>query len=136
MYDGSQDAPVVPFPRSPQPVSGRNVYVCPECRQAIVTEDVDPGTTPMFLACRATENCGGAMQSQMYPPEPWPTPFPAAIAVGSGRDLHMERIEVELPEVGWQWFRPDERAMREMDAAMFDHVSRGGLDLREIGAGS
>lgn len=90
--------------------TGPNGYKCQDCGQITMTYHVDDGVTPMFLACRATEDCTGRAVSMMYPPGP----LPAELA--------------ELPR--WEWYRPSRRAVRRMDRAMRDHVARGGLVLR------
>lgn len=43
-----------------------NQYTCDVCGQAIVTRDVDEGTTPMMLLCRATKGCTGRMVTCLY----------------------------------------------------------------------
>ena len=46
---------------------GVNAYKCPECGKVTVTIDVDPGVTPMLLACRRTPGCEGMAVSSGYP---------------------------------------------------------------------
>lgn len=91
-------------------VGRENCYVCRECLGHIVTVDRDPGVTPMFLGCRATEGCSGQMVSSGYPD---PDKKPASIGPAT-----------------WEWFRPTDLKGYEPD--MVDHISRGGLELRKI----
>lgn len=43
-----------------------NRYTCKKCEGSIVTQDLDDGVTPMFIGCRATDDCDGTMASSMY----------------------------------------------------------------------
>lgn len=70
-------------------VGRENVYVCDKCHGHIVTVDRDPGVTPMFLGCRATEGCDGQMVSSGYPD---PSKKPASIGPAT-----------------WEWYRDGER---------------------------
>lgn len=136
----------MPDPVRPRRDWGRkNIYVCDTCHGAVVTEDVDHGTTPMFLACRVDgteewdrpDKCSGTMQSQMYPREPWPEPFKAMVAETlegpehSPSRLVRSFVEIELPEVEWEWYHPSGAELRRVDGATLDHVRRGGLLLRK-----
>lgn len=91
-------------------VGRENCYVCDKCLEHIVTVDRDPGVTPMFLSCRATEGCDGQMVSSMYPD---PSKKPASIGPAT-----------------WEWYRPD--FTQHYDREMKDHINRGGLILRRI----
>ncbi|MFA7101474.1 MAG: hypothetical protein WC196_07105 [Bacilli bacterium] len=82
-----------------------NQYVCSRCGKSITTVDIDPGTTPVMLVCRATPGCGGSMFSQMY--------------------LVDQTLEPE-----YEWFMPD---YLPEDRDLRDHVRRGGLLLRQKG---
>lgn len=81
-----------------------NQYTCELCGGVITTVDRDPGTTPMFLNCRATPGCTGRMVSSMY-------------RVPSGLEPTHE------------WYKPDKLPR---DPGMRDHVQRGGLLIRKI----
>lgn len=87
------------------PDGDKNIYVCRECRGHIVTRDVDKGTTPFMLACRATAGCGGMMSSSVY-----------RVFDGSIRASH-------------EWYRPP--AAQALTAAEREHVRKGGVLLRE-----
>lgn len=122
--------------RQPKP-SGRswgrkNLYVCEKCHEAIATVDVDEGTTPAFLACRATDDCDGTMQSQWYPPEPWADPFPAMLAIIKGPgEIEKVEVSVTVPVVSFEWFRPSPKSsIARSDPAVLAHVRAGGLLLR------
>lgn len=108
-----------------------NAYYCEKCRGYVVTEDVDEGVTPMFLACRVkgdpsdpANNCKGTSRSLMYPEQPWPE-----------RDGYGQRIPTRPT---WEWYRPTSADFRafalvmtsERLASLQDHVDRGGLDIR------
>lgn len=93
-------------------MSGRNAYRCDRCHGYTVTLDVDRGTTPARLGCRATEGCAGHAVSLGYPAE-WPAGVPTA------------------PR--WEWYRPDAAAcdrIRAADPGMWQHVEAGGLLIR------
>lgn len=79
-----------------------NQYTCTTCGGAITTIDRDAGTTPMFLNCRATEGCGGRMQSHMY------------------------RVDPTL-EPEWEWYKPT-----NPKGADREYVKMGGLLIRRI----
>ena len=42
-----------------------NRYTCNQCRQSIVTKDVDEGVTPFMIGCQF-DHCGGMMTSSFY----------------------------------------------------------------------
>jgi hypothetical protein len=83
----------------------RNAYVCECCGRRIITEDVDAGTTPMLIGCRATD-CGGEMVSQFY------------------------RVNPATPATH-EWYRPTREWAEQQDAEVRDYVLGGGLVLRE-----
>lgn len=93
-----------------------NVYTCEKCGGETVTVDVDEGTTPYMLGCRANGKerpapgaCTGMAQSSFYQPRPGRAP-PA-----------------------WEWYR-----MTDEEAATLDrkwpgflvHHKAGGLNIR------
>lgn len=109
-----QPAPAEPqgewWDQARERVGRENVYSCETCGGHIVTVDRDPGVTPMFLGCRATDGCTGRMHSNGYPD---PATKPAHIGPAT-----------------WEWFRP--ASTKGMSAGMRQHVEQGGLELREI----
>jgi len=80
-----------------------NQYTCRTCGKTITTVDRDEGTTPMMLACRATQGCDGSMFSAMYRVDPNLTP-------------------------DWEWYKPAKLPKGDMR----EYVEMGGLLLREI----
>lgn len=98
----------------PQVFDGRglkNTYTCNVCHGKIVTEDVDRGVTPAFIACRATRYCLGTMASGFY------------------------RTDPATPTQG-EWYRPRREALKDMTIAERRHVVDGGLVLRHARGGS
>jgi hypothetical protein len=101
------------------PVEALNAYQCATCGGHTVTVDVDPGTTPANLGCRAQgvsedgrRNCPGMAASLGYP-DPWPTGVP------------------DVPR--WEWYRAQGEALqqlRQAGGAMWQHHRKGGLMLR------
>lgn len=96
----------------------RNAYMCKKCHGFVVTVHVDPGVTPMFLACRVNGEpaarvedvvCDGQMVSGMYRP-----------------------FSEELGEPTYEWYAPDKREYSRLPFRMRDHVDLGGLLLRPI----
>ena len=94
-----------------------NGYECRECGGLTVVVHKDAGTTPMFLACRAEgldpreAKCQGVAGSLMYPKGDPPAP----------------------PQ--WEWYKPSPEAISRMEKKnpeMYDHIMRGGLELRKI----
>lgn len=83
-----------------------NVYICDKCRHAMVTIDVDEGTTPMFTRCEV-EGCNGTAGSTMY-----------------------RAVTLLSPTV--EWYRPDEKELASLSPGTQDHVKRGGLIRRSI----
>lgn len=84
-----------------------NSYTCVECRETIITVDLEAGTTPMFLACRVSERCRGIMESNGYP------------AGLKGTPTH-------------EWYKPGWRELQMMSLEMKVHVRKGGLDIRPV----
>jgi len=80
-----------------------NVYDCDTCDGFIVTRNVDDGTTPFMLACRATPTCPGRMVSRGY------------------------RVPQDLVS-SHEWFRPSK--LRGYSRDMKAHIRMGGLALR------
>lgn len=98
-----------------------NAYYCDACKGYVVTEDVDEGVTPMFLACRVlgeptapSNTCKGRSVSMMYPEQPWPSHAPEPIPT-------------------WEWYAPDADEHLTLDEASLEHVVKGGLLLRPKG---
>lgn len=96
-------------------VGAINAYCCDDCGGYTVTRDVDPGVTPMFLACRADgqedSGCRGRAVSLGYPKGPPPE---------------------WLPEVAWEWYAPLQGDPLLVHPEMRDHAQRGGLFLRPV----
>jgi hypothetical protein len=92
----------------------KNAYTCQTCRFVLVTINRDEGTTPFSLeACRNPANvdgCPGPMYSGFY------------------------RLPPNAPEPTWEWYSPSGRARRRLSPWERDHVDRGGLLFRQIGA--
>lgn len=111
----------------------KNLYVCESCEGVIATIDVHDGTTPAFLGCRATDGCTGMMQSQWYPPEPWADRFTAHLGkiVEAGK-VESRDLDVEIPDVTFEWYRPNPRETKKLKGEVRDHVAQGGLLLREV----
>lgn len=95
-----------------RPIGEENVYFCHDCKNYIVTIDVDRGTTPMFLAC-IKSNCTGQMKSRMYPDPRTKPEFMSAAT--------------------WVWFRPE--SVNGIFAESLDvneYILRGGLMLTTL----
>lgn len=84
----------------------KNIYVCQKCFGHIVTRDVDEGTTPFMIKCRATIECDGSMQSSLY------RVFDGRIAASH------------------EWYKPP--VGQSLTAGEKMHVEQGGLLLRRI----
>lgn len=80
----------------------KNAYECEDCRAYIVTIDRAPGVTPFMTKCG---NCSGMAKSKMY------------------------RVSDRLTPTH-EWYRPD--TLDGIPEGYHDHLSRGGLILREI----
>lgn len=85
----------------------RNSYTCDTCRQSIVTEDQDTGTTPFMLNCRATKNCTGTMQSSFY---------------------RGSLVESGIP-ARFVWRKPSYKEYVKSSKAMQSHFDQGGLNI-------
>lgn len=81
----------------------RNSYVCKACGGRFVTVDIDPGVTPMFMRCYATEGCEGTAHSTMY-------------------------SDVPAADPTLEWYRPE--STKGENPAMVDHLRQGGLAHR------
>jgi len=90
----------------------RNAYKCNTCGICIITIDVDRGTTPAFMGCKATKGCDGSMTSAGYPSTPMPKSLNACAV--------------------WEWYRPEANALGlfHEDQIIDEHIRRGGLLLR------
>jgi hypothetical protein len=86
-----------------------NAYTCDKCGKAYLTLDVDPGVTPMFSPCFATEGCDGRAHSAGYPNGEPPEEFGDAI-------IH--------------WVRPTKEEMKGLSEPVRQHVEQGGLVRR------
>lgn len=87
-----------------------NGYLCESCGTVTLIEHADCGVTPMFLVCRAQNECQGQSHSLGYPrTQPPPSLYP----------------------IRWEWYRPTKDDPVMLDPEMRDHVYRGGLALRE-----
>lgn len=94
-----------------EPRRKKNAYTCTVCKGRIVTEDVVEGVTPFMLACKVTALCQGSMQSHFY--------------------------DIDQGEVAtFEWYRPSLRSAAKQGQAMYEHVKRGGLDIRKKGEAS
>jgi hypothetical protein len=87
--------------------SGRyNGYICAKCGKGFLTLDVDPGVTPMFSRCFATEGCRGQARSMGYPDgEPDPS----------------------LGDPIIHWVKPSPAEFKKLPRPVQEHVLRGGL---------
>lgn len=95
-------------------VGRENAYQCDICHGYTVTIDREPGSTPMYIGCRAdgTERgCTGRSVSFGYPNGPRPPHIPAP---------------------AWEWVRPTVDDLRDLDLETLAHVDNGGLLLRKI----
>ncbi len=90
-------------------VGEKNGYVCSEGHTTI-TIHKDHGVTPMFLGCKT---CGATANSQMYSVEIYDGYY------GEGQATH-------------EWYKPEGKVFKSLDIESQDHVTRGGLLLREI----
>lgn len=82
----------------------KNKYVCQSCGKSIITLNVNDGTTPFAIACRASPACVGLMYSQFY------------------------GVDQRLP-AQFEWFKPD--TLEGYSREMKEHIENGGLVLRE-----
>lgn len=93
-----------------------NAYLCDVCGGYTTTIDVDDGVTPMLLACRASGEegkCTGMARSLGYPSGPRPD---------------------AIPSPAWEWYKPGDLELMQIDQELFEHVRKGGLLLRKIAA--
>lgn len=87
-----------------------NGWKCAVCGLVTVCVDVHTGVTPMFLGCRRTPGCKGMATSASYPDAPLPP---------------------DLPQPGWEWYRPSAHEFVRHNDEAKEHVRKGGLLLRE-----
>lgn len=87
-----------------------NAYQC-ERRPGhiILTVDMHPGVTPMFMSCKYP-HCPGTAKSNGYPTGPVPE-------VLKGAPL-------------WVWYRPNVHELVKVSRQTLEHVQNGGLLLR------
>lgn len=93
-------------PRDPNP-GRKNIYICDDCGDHIVTRDATEGVTPFVISCKNLY-CTGKMCSSLYrvfDPD------------NKLRPSH-------------EWYKPILNGA--MTPAVYDHVRRGGLMLRMI----
>jgi hypothetical protein len=87
-----------------------NAYQCERRKgHIIVTVDMHPGVTPMFMRCKY-EHCPGTAKSMMYPWAPMPDKLKRAPF--------------------WIWYRPSTVEFETLNMLVRDHISNGGLLLR------
>jgi len=86
----------------------KNIYVCPDCLDHVVTVDLDEGVTPFMIQCQRTEGCKGMMESSMY------------------------RVYDMRMQADFEWYSPDdaERALIT-NINVREHVNNGGLIMRK-----
>jgi hypothetical protein len=82
----------------------KNIYTCDRCKGHIVTLDIDKGTTPFLVECKATINCKGMMKSSMY------------------------RVFDQDMRPDFVWYRPS--AVEDVKPHLVEHIRMGGLLLR------
>lgn len=98
-----------------KPQGAINTWQCNTCSGVIVAVHTDEGTTPMFLACRATEGCAGTMVSAGYPSAPVPE--------------HIIKL------LSWHWHKASATQLkryRRENPAMYQHLQMGGLLLDRL----
>ena len=81
-----------------------NRYTCQKCHEFVVTVDLDEGTTPLMMLCRATKSCNGHMYSSFY------------------------RVD-GAPEPQYAWRKPTAAEYAAASPAMKQHFDLGGLDI-------
>lgn len=86
----------------------KNAYICQTCGKYTITIDRENGTTPFMIGCQATPGCFGIAQSSFY-------------RVANDKTPTHEWYKPQLSTLTDPWER--------------DHVSKGGLLLREIATG-
>lgn len=108
-----------------------NAYKCEACGRIMVTRDLHAGVTPMFLDCRTTEGCQGTAASAGYPSGPMPEGYPpVTLEWYRPSATELERMRTKARDRNPLTGQPTDRA--RMEAAMVDHVMRGGLALRDV----
>jgi hypothetical protein len=97
-------------------VQRENVYTCQTCGRRVTTIDREEGVTPFMIMCSRTGggDCTGDMHSAFYPKGPRPP-------------------HIEPPS--YEWYKPVGAEYDALSEIMkTEHVDRGGLILRKIGA--
>lgn len=89
-----------------------NAYRCPVCDLYTVVRHADPGDTPYFIRCRATENCDGKAQSLGYPGLPMPPKL--------------------ISSCRYEWYRPNYGDPILEVPGLQEEIEKGSLALREI----
>lgn len=82
-----------------------NIYVCEKCKGHIVTKDIDEGTTPFMVGCKATLNCDGKMLSSFY------------------------RVYDQTMRHSYEWYAPS--VLEKLTPAEIDHVKHFKLLMRK-----
>lgn len=85
-----------------------NVYRCETCGNEMVTVNRHRGVTAFVIRCRV-DGCGGYGTSSMY--------------------RNSQQLKPTL-----EWYRPEGDELPTLDDALREHVSRGGLLLRDLAA--
>lgn len=87
-----------------------NAYQCQRRKgHIVITIDMHPGVTPMFMNCRYP-HCPGTSSSMGYPSAPMPDILKTAPT--------------------FVWYRPSLREMMDLSQEFVDHINGGGLLLR------
>lgn len=86
----------------------KNIYVCPDCYDHIVTVDRDHGVTPFMIKCQRTKICGGMMESSIY------------------------RVFDQRMNAEFEWYTPGPEDLIKQTPSVRYHVDRGGLLMRKI----
>lgn len=86
-----------------------NQYLCEQCGHRTTTINAVAGTTPFLITCRAVGGCDGMARSQFY------------------------RVDQQL-RPDYEWYRPEGKELKKLDAPTRDHVRLGGLVLRKLDA--
>lgn len=82
-----------------------NAYICPQCKMATVTRNIEPGVTPLMIGCRATPVCDGMAISQFY------------------------RGFFGMAPVRWGWRHPTKAEFERADSSMQEYYAKGAMML-------